>query len=76
MSKKRKHFINKRFRIIKKVFCKKKGRQNRTPVCRKKALFRAEDPVARVAETGDDVAFVVQLFVLCRAIDMHVRVRL
>ena len=76
MSKKRKHFINKRFRIIKKYIPKKKGRQDQTPVCQKNLLFRTEDPVARIAETGNDVAFVVQLFVLCRAIDMHVRVRL
>ena len=45
-------------------------------MCRKKALFRAEDPVARVAETGDDVTVFIEVFIHRTAVNVHIGVTL
>ena len=39
-------------------------------------LLRAEDTVTGIAQTGDDVAVIVQLLVQCADIDVHIGVGL
>ncbi len=37
-------------------------------------LLGAEDTVTGVAQTGDDVAVLVQVVILCTEVDVHIRV--